>query len=91
MKHLLSGALVALGLTLALPAGAMPLAPSSGAVSGQSDPLITRVQGYYGDQGRHGGWSRGHHYGWGHRHGYGYGHGHGHGYGYGHGYDRGRY
>jgi hypothetical protein len=87
MKHMLSGALVALGLTLALPAEAMPLAPSSGAITGQSDTMITQVQGYYGYPGRHGGWSRGHHYGWGR----GRGHGYGHGYGHGHGYGRGRY
>ncbi|MCI4678596.1 hypothetical protein K9U39_05035 [Rhodoblastus acidophilus] len=87
MKTMLSGALIALGLTLALPAGAMPLAPSSGVVAGQSEAMITQVHGYYGRQGRHGGWSRGHHYGWGRGHGYG----HGYRYGHGHGYGRGRY
>jgi hypothetical protein len=87
MKLLLSGALVALGLALAQPAGAMSLAPAAGVATGQSDPLITQVQGYYGHQGGHGGWGRGHHYGWGRGHGHGYGHGRG----YGHGYGRGRY
>jgi hypothetical protein len=82
MKQLLIGALVATGLTVALPAGAMTLAPSAGVITGQSDPLIRQVQGY-GHQGGHHGWGRGHHYGW--------GSGRGHGYGYGHGYGRGRY
>lgn len=87
MKQLLIGALVAIGLTVALPAGAMPLAPASGVIADQSDRMITPVHGYYGNQGRHVGWSRGHHYGWGRAHGYG----HGYGYGHGRGYGRGRY
>jgi hypothetical protein len=70
MKQLLVGALVAIGLSVAQSAAALPVAPDTGATADQSRLMVTQVHGYYGNRGRHVGWSHGHHYGWGHGHGY---------------------
>ena len=64
MKLLAIASLAALGLAIALPAGAALLATPSEMIAGQSDQMITQVRGPHGNRGMHRGWSRGHHYGW---------------------------
>ena len=80
MNRLIASTLVAFGLTLSAPAGAVPSVASSQPIVGQFDQIITQVHGGHGggggggmgrghgNSGRHLGWTRGRHYGWGHSH-----------------------